>query len=165
MTMHNGNSYAAPANAMSAAEPNVAQQAGLMHRGIALDLNATCRWLGMAVRIDTNSSVILRAALDLGFKPAPHVEPGIDLHWEFVIESALGGSNGSSSLRVLRDGQTVFIEMGQQGWFAFDPETGAGAGFLVAAESGEAVEAYFKAVTDVIEPVARRSIKAAAHRD
>jgi len=165
MTMRKGNSHAGSSDAIAVAEPNLAQQAGLMHRSIALDLNVTCQWHGIAVRIDTNSPAILRAAQDRGFNPAPHVKPGIDIHWEFVVENGHGDANGPFPLRVLRDGDTVFVETGQQGWFAFDPETGDGAGFLAAADSEEAVEAYFRAVTNVIESVVRDSIKAAAHHD
>ena len=79
---------------------------------------------------------------------------------EFVIEDIDDRAKGVFPLRVLRDKQTVFIETGEQGWFAFDTETGNGAGFLAAAESEEAVDAYFRAVAAVIEPLLRRPIDA-----
>lgn len=160
MTELTQGAHAAPSDATAAARPDVKQHTDMMSRRSALDLNATCQWLGIAVRIDTNSPAILRAAKEWGFRPASCAGSGIDLHMEFVIEDIDDRAKGVFPLRVLRDKQTVFIETGEQGWFAFDTETGNGAGFLAAAESEEAVDAYFRAVAAVIEPLLRRPIDA-----
>lgn len=160
MTELTQDAHAAPSDAIAAARPDIAQHTDMMCRRIALDLEAHCEWRGMAVRIDTNSPAILRAAHEWGFRPASCAGSGIDLHMEFVIDDIDDRAKGVSSLRVLRDEQTVFIETGEQAWFAFDTETGSGAGFLAAAESEEAVEAYFRAVAAVIEPLLRRPIEA-----
>ena len=47
------------------------QHTDMMSRRSALDLNATCQWLGIAVRIDTNSPAILRSAKEWGFSRLP----------------------------------------------------------------------------------------------
>ena len=159
ITMSVQEEHVVPSLATATVPPDVTQPTDMMCRRTALDLNATCQWLGKVVRIDTNSSAVLRAAEEWGFSPDYSAGSGIDLHLEFVVEDIHDRTNRASPLHVLRDERTVFIETGRQGWFAFDCETGEGAGFFVATESEEAVEAHFSAVAAALEPLLQPPIK------
>lgn len=165
MTINREISHAVPADAIVTAEPIVAQPIGMMQRHIALDSTATYQWLGRAVRIDTNSPAILRAANEWGFSADRNAVSGFDLHLEFVVEDMLDRAHDASPSHVLRDERTVFIETGQLGWFAFDFETGDGAGFFAATESEDTVKAYFGAVAAALEPLLRHPSKGTGQND
>lgn len=140
---------------------NLAQPTDMMHRRTSLNLTAQFEWFEMSVCIDTNSPEILRAVQEAGFRRAHEKTPGIDLHLELVLEEAQARSKDAPPLHVVRDGETTFIEVGKQSWFAFDSEAGNGTGSLAAADRRE-IAAYFRAVVAVVEPLVRRSMKEAA---
>ncbi len=149
-----------PGDGERIAAQDSAQPTDMMHRRTPLALKAKYEWSETTVCIETNHPEILRAARDLGFSRVHDSVSDIDLHLQFELEEAREESHDAPQLRVLRDGRTAYIEIGQQGWFAFDAETANGTGFLAVAESG-AVEAYFAAVIAVVKPLVRRPMKQA----
>uniref|UniRef100_A0A372ILF3 Uncharacterized protein n=2 Tax=Paracidobacterium acidisoli TaxID=2303751 RepID=A0A372ILF3_9BACT len=109
----------------------------MMHRRKVLALNACFLWEGRRIAIRTNSVAVLRAAAsaDSDMRIAP--SDRVDMQWEIVAEIPDIVPRSRLNCRVVRDRGTVYLDMGPSQWFAFDSETGNGAGFVYGAESDE----------------------------
>jgi hypothetical protein len=107
-------------------------------------------WLGKQIAIRTDSPEILRAAQSAGLRKAHHDGRGCDLRWDVVAEPQAGEVFESWQCETIQDGKSLHLNMGSHQWFAFDMETGSGAGFVIVAgsdrSSGLNVETYFQAI-------------------
>jgi hypothetical protein len=131
---------------------------GLMYRSTALPLQECFIWCGVHVTIHTDSPLILSAVEAVGFT----VQKSLDrrqsrtqppaVSWEIAAER--NGANKAErwECEVTRNGRSLYLSMGSLQWFAFDMETGDGAGFVIPGDIDEGldnnVESYIRAIAD-----------------
>ena len=102
----------------------------MLHRRTPLLPYQRFRWLGSAVMIGTNSPALLSAVNAAGFRPDGEAEQGTSMQWEIVSEEAGLVSTGLWTCKVTVTNHSLFLSMGPGQWFAFDFQTGDGAGFF-----------------------------------
>jgi hypothetical protein len=102
----------------------------MMSRRTPLPFCEQFLWLGTSVSIRTDSLAVLRAAEELGFLPQASSEERSEMRWEIARERSVVASE-DWECRVTIDQRSLYLSMGQGQWFAFDPETGDGAGFVI----------------------------------
>lgn len=132
-----------------------------MRRRVPLDLSATYLWRGVQLRIDTNSPTILQAGAEAGLTAVEDPQAQSHWYWELAIEEDAAAPGPACAPRVWRNHQSVFIEIAQRQWFAFDAESGDGAGFLADPAPSLAVHAYLETILRVLgSERQRRSVAA-----
>jgi hypothetical protein len=124
----------------------------LMRRRVPLDLIATYLWHGVSLRIETNSQTILQAATDAGLMSVKDAHARSRSCWELTVEEDTAAPEPACAARAWRNGQSVYIEIAQRQWFAFDTVSGDGAGFLAAKAPALAARAYLEAIFRVLDP-------------
>jgi hypothetical protein len=107
----------------------------MMHRRTPLPFRGRFLGLGTSVTIQTDSPTILRAAEAVGFLLQDDVEQESQLRWEIVSESPGTTPAKDWEGKVTVDNHSLFLSMGAEQWFAFDFESGEGAGFVAACDS------------------------------
>jgi hypothetical protein len=122
----------------------------MMHRRTLLNVKLTGEWLGRTVRIETNSSHLMRAAAKIGITPVTYSGQQIDHHWEIVVEQGGSASSDEPSTQAFRAGSLLMVEIGHRGWFAVDLETGDGAGFLEIYDSKVTLHNFLRSLTDTV---------------
>jgi hypothetical protein len=150
---------------MTALSRTSRQPTDLMHRRVHLDLNATYLWHKVPLRIQTNSPTILQAATDAGLTPLKDRHARSHLCWELTIEEDASASGPACAPRAWRTRHSIFIEIAQRQWFAFDATSGDGTGFLAAPEPAFAARAYVEAILKVLEPDLQHRFGAAGCND
>jgi hypothetical protein len=118
------------------------QATDIMHRRTALPMTGCFHRLDSTVTIRTNASIVLQAAVEAGLtEQAEQTEQTEQtetaLLWEIVAEAWDKHANEPFAYRAIESAGTVYLDMGPRQWFAFDTETGCGAGFVVLFESAE----------------------------
>jgi hypothetical protein len=103
----------------------------VMYRRTPLPLCERFLWSGSCVSIRTDSSAILRAAEEAGFRPLGASKREADMQWEIVAEPQGSTNIGDWECKVTIDEHALYISMGPEQWFAFDLQTGDAAGFAV----------------------------------
>ena len=107
------------------------QPADLMRRRTSLLFSRRFMWLGSSVEMHTDSPAIFDAAENAGFLPECDVERRPEMRWEIVSEPPVVAAADDWAGKVTVDNNSLFLSMGIGQWFAFDFETGDGAGFVV----------------------------------
>lgn len=108
------------------------QPADLMRRRIPLLFHGHFLWLGAAVDIYTDSPTVLSAAEEAGFLPRQEeVQDEPEMRWQIVSELPGLVLSDGWTCKVTVDNNSLFLSMGAGQWFAFDFETGDGAGFVI----------------------------------
>src|SRR5271154_5340423 len=102
----------------------------MMRRRTPLPLSGCFLWREKTVTIYADSAAILWAAEEAGLIRQKGLERKTDMRWEIVSEQA-GAANGGRECNVSIDHHSLYLNMGSEQWFAFDLETGDGAGFVV----------------------------------
>jgi hypothetical protein len=93
-------------------------------------------WLGTSLTIQTDSQTILRAAETAGLLPQDDCERESQLLWEIATEPSGEAPTNDWACKVTVDNHSLFLSMGTRQWFAFDFESGEGAGFVAAWDAG-----------------------------
>lgn len=137
---------------MTAVNRTPRQPTDLMHRRVHLDLNAMYLWHEVPLRIHTNSRALLQAATDAGLTPMKDKHAQRHLRWELTIEEDASAPAPACGPLARRTQHSIFIEIAQRQWFAFDATSGDGTGFLAAPEPALAARAYLEAILKVLEP-------------
>jgi hypothetical protein len=109
----------------------IEQTPDLMRRRVPLLFHGHFLWLGAALEIYTDSPAVLSAAEEAGF--LPRQEEGQyrpELRWQIVSEQPCLVPVSGWTSKVTVDNNSLFLSMGVGQWFAFDFETGEGAGFV-----------------------------------
>lgn len=138
--------------AMNTVSRTSCQPTDLMRRRIPLDLSATYLWRGIQVSINTNSHALLQAASEAGLVPANDKHARSRLSWELVIEEDSAAPRPARAARVWRNYQSIFIEITQRQWFAYDAESGDGAGVLAAQVPEQAGRAFLETILGILGP-------------
>ena len=112
-------------------------QTDMMHRRTPLLFCEQFLWLGISVTIQTDSREILRAAESRGFLPQNDRARKSQMYWEIATEPHGTAHADSWASKVVVDNHSLFLSMGDKQWFAFDFESGDGAGFFVSSDPGE----------------------------
>lgn len=108
----------------------------MMHRRTLLPFCGRFLWLGVSVAIQTDSQTVLRAAEKTGFLPQDSCERESQLRWEIVSELPNAAQPDNWACKVTVDNHSLFLSMGAAQWFAFDFQSGEGAGFVSACDRG-----------------------------
>jgi|SRR5579862_8672416 len=108
----------------------------MMHRRTPLPFCGRFLWLGASVTIHTDSPAILRAAEETGFLPQIDAERQPDMRWEIASERTSAAPAYEGASKVTIDNHSLFLSMGREQWFAFDFESGDGAGFVAVTDRG-----------------------------
>jgi hypothetical protein len=132
-----------------------------MHRRVPLDYFAKYLWHGISLRIDTNSRTLLQAASDAGLNPSQDVNGLSEFCWEFNVEEDAVARGPAGAPHFWRNGHSVYIEIAQRQWFAFDVDSGDGTGFLAAPAADLVALAYLEAILRILEPELRHNSDAA----
>jgi hypothetical protein len=122
------------------------QPTDLLHRRVPLNLRAAYLWQSVPVRIVTNSRAILQAAAAAGLTPIQETHARSRFCWEVTVEEDSAAPGPACTAQVWRNDQSVFIEIAQRQWFAFDAKSGDGAGFLAAQAPELAAHEYIEAI-------------------
>jgi hypothetical protein len=134
-----------------------------MHRRSALPLRGYFLLGDAIVVISCNDAIVLNCAADAGLIPQAEADQKADLQWEIVLEE--DGDNGPDehSCNVVRMSRSVYISLGANRWFAFDEESGEGAGFVTVHEfdkqDGADITQYLCAVSDTLREGFRHEAK------
>jgi len=113
----------------------------MMHRRTPLPFCGRFLWLGSSVTIQTDSQAVLRAAEGMGFLPHGDLEQESQIRWEIVTEPTSTPQASDCKCKVTIDNHSLFLSMGAGQWFAFDFESGDGAGFVVIPNPGASTDA------------------------
>ncbi|HZD47723.1 MAG TPA: hypothetical protein VE178_03155 [Silvibacterium sp.] len=107
----------------------------MMCRRIPLPLCGRFLLFGTTVAITTNYEPIMRATNAAGLVRLTDKDELPGMKWEIV---AIPGASLSEDwdCNVTVGNHSLYLSMGREQWFAFDLETGNGAGFVVASDSG-----------------------------
>jgi hypothetical protein len=122
-----------------------------MHRREQLDYFAKYLWHGVALRIATNSRTFLQAVTDAGLIATQNSHGLSELCWEFTVEDNAAAHGPACPLHLWRNGHSVYIEFAHNQWFAFDADSGDGAGFLATPVPDLAARAYLEAILRILE--------------
>ena len=104
----------------------------MMHRRTPLTFRGRFLWLGTSLTIQTDSQAILRAAETAGLLPQDDCERESQMRWEIATEPPGEAPANDWACKVTVDNHSLFLSMGSRQWFAFDFESGDGAGFVTA---------------------------------
>jgi hypothetical protein len=107
----------------------------MMHRRIPLPFRGRFLWLGTSLTIKTDSQAILRAAEGVGFLQQDNFERELQMQWEIATEPSCEAATNDWACKVTVDNHSLFLSMGVGQWFAFDFESGEGAGFVTACDA------------------------------
>jgi hypothetical protein len=107
------------------------QPTDTMHRRTPLSFSGKFLWLEETVTICTDSPVILRAAEEIGLVPLKEPDQQSAMRWDLVSEPTGAAGIEDWDCKVTVDQHSLYLTMGPRQWFAFDLETGEGAGFVV----------------------------------
>lgn len=109
----------------------------MMRRRTLLPFWGRFAWSDNVVGIRTDSPAILWAAEEIGLRLQEGPERKPAMQWEIVSEQ-IGELTGKDlKCDVTIDHHAVYLDMGPGEWFAFDLETGEGAGFIVLSNPDE----------------------------
>lgn len=109
----------------------------MMRRRTPLSLWGRFLCSGKFVTIHADSEAILWAAEEAGLIRQKGLESKTDMRWEIVSEQA-GGAGLEHECKVTLDQHSLYLNIGPEQWFAFDLETGDGAGFVVLSDPDQA---------------------------
>jgi hypothetical protein len=123
-----------------------------MHRRVPLDHVAIYLWQGVSLCISTNSRTILQAATDTGLITMQDSHGLRELCWELTIEEDAAAPGPVCAPKFWRNGQSVYIEIAQRQWFAFDAESGDGTGFLATPAPDLATRACLETILGILGP-------------
>ena len=112
----------------------------MMHRRTRLPFRGRFLWMGASLAIQTDSQAILRAAEDVGFLRQDNCERESQMQWEIATEPPCEAEANDWTGKVTVDNHSLFLSMGTRQWFAFDLESGEGAGFVAASDTGSLCE-------------------------
>jgi len=138
----------------------------MMCRRIPLPLCGHFVLHGTTVTIATNSEPILRAAEAAGFAILSDTDKFPGVKCEIV------GTRGMSFVEdwesnVMLGNDSLYLSMGPEQWFAFDFETGEGAGFFAQSDSVTDTETnaelYLLTVACNVGAALRRNVEAGGH--
>jgi hypothetical protein len=103
----------------------------MMRRRTPLALRGRFHWFGTTVTIRTDSPAVLNAAEEAGLELPGNSEEEPGMRWE--IASVQPGATAAENweCKATLDAHSLYLSMGPEQWFAFDLETGDGAGFVV----------------------------------
>ena len=108
----------------------------MMHRRTPLTFRGRFLWLGTSLTIQTDSQAILRAAEAAGLLPQDDCERESQMRWEIATEPHGEAPTNDWACKVTVDNHSLFLSMGTRQWFAFDFESGDGAGFVATCDAG-----------------------------
>lgn len=108
----------------------------MMHRRTPLTLCGRFLWRGTLLTIRTDSQAILRAAEVAGLQPQDDYGQELQMRWEIATEPSGDAPTNDWACKVTVDNHSLFLSMGAEQWFAFDFESGDGAGFVAAWDAG-----------------------------
>lgn len=109
----------------------------MMQRRTPLRLPRRFLWLGTSLTIQTDSQEILRAAESVGLLlRQDDCERESQMRWEIATEPSCVAATNDWPCKVTVDNHSLFLDMGARQWFAFDFESGEGAGFVAAWDGG-----------------------------
>jgi hypothetical protein len=139
------------------------QPTDMMHRRTFLPFHGHFLWFGTPVTIRTDSQAILSAAEEAGLVVQKGLEQEPSLRWEIVVEKHGEATAGPWECEVTRDSNSLYLSMGFQQWFAFDLETGDGAGFVVISDPDRLrdpnAESYLRVVVDNVKINLQRELQ------
>jgi hypothetical protein len=119
----------------------------MMCRRTPLLLRERFLWFDTTMMICTDSAAILHAAEKVGFVRwrGPEEEPS--MRWEIASVHPRAATVKDWECKVTLDAHSLYLSMGLEQWFAFDLETGDGAGFVISDSNRPLnVELYLRAV-------------------
>lgn len=122
-----------------------------MHRRTDLPFSGRFSLRGHDIDLRTNSPVVLSSAVAAGLTASSRAESPSGLQWEIVAE--LPGDNACTlqTREVVRHARSIYLGMGPYQWFAFDRDSGVGAGFVTADETdSQSISLYLRAVIETI---------------
>jgi hypothetical protein len=130
------------------------QPTDMMHRRSQLPYRCCFFWLGTNVTICTDAPAILRAVEKLELRPQGDSEQVKAMRWEIVGELQPAELAEDWECEVKVDEHSFYLSMGPRQWFAFDRDTGDGAGFAVIADPDRPddpnAENYLHAVLEAV---------------
>ncbi len=123
-----------------------------MLRRVPLNFRAAFLWHSVPVRIVTNSYPILQAAAAAGLTHIQKAHARSLSCWEVTVEEDSAAPSLACTAQVWRNDESVFIEIAQRQWFAFDAKSGDGAGFLATRAPELAAHEYIEAILKYLMP-------------
>ncbi len=135
------------------------QSTDMMHRRAPLSLRERFFWLRTPITICTNSNTVLNAVKQAGLTAHHGPEGEHGLRWEIVVERDHIAADEHWQCMATLDTHSVYLTVGSYQWFAFDLETGEGAGFAVIPdleqEGSLSIDLYLQAIIDNIAAMLR----------
>jgi hypothetical protein len=130
------------------------QPTDMMHRRSQLLFRGCFFWLGTNVTICTDLPDVLDAAEKAGLRLRRDSEQVKAMRWEIVGELQATEPAQDWECEVTLDDHSLYLSMGPRQWFAFDRDTGDGAGFAAIANpdrpSEPNAERYLRAVLETV---------------
>ena len=128
------------------------QPTDLMHRRVSLRMSGEFLCHGVAMRIQTNSHAILRAAAASELTPIEGTLARSCFCWKLTVEDDPDAFGPKNAAQVWCIDRSVFIEIAERQWFALDAETGDGVGFLATHAPELAANEYLETVLKYVLP-------------
>ena len=135
------------------------QPTDMMRRRASLPLRERFFWSRTPITICTNSNAVLNAAEQAGLIAHHGLEREHGLRWEIVVEREHIAADENWECKATLDAHSIYLTVGSYQWFAFDLETGEGAGFAVIPdleqEESFSIDLYLQAIIDNIAAILR----------